>query len=130
YLTVTGLSAENGDDGAVGRGNRVNGLITPSRPMTLEAAAGKNPVTHIGKIYSLFSFDLSKKIYDKFGLKNQLTMLGRIGDDIRDPLSLSVLTDRRVDGNEKTALIAFISDNLASLPEITDRILKGELSVC
>jgi S-adenosylmethionine synthetase len=130
YLTVTGLSAENGDDGAVGRGNRVNGLITPSRPMTLEAAAGKNPVTHIGKIYSLVSFDLSKKIYDKFGLKNQLTMLGRIGDDIRDPLSLSVLTDRRVDGNEKTALIAFISDNLASLPEITDRILKGELSVC
>ena len=60
YLTVTGLSAESGDDGAVGRGNRVNGLITPNRAMTLEAAAGKNPVNHIGKIYSLFSFDVSK----------------------------------------------------------------------
>ena len=45
YLTVTGLSAECGDDGQVGRGNRVNGLITPDRPMSLEAAAGKNPVT-------------------------------------------------------------------------------------
>ncbi len=130
YLTVTGLSAENGDDGAVGRGNRVNGLITPGRPMTLEAAAGKNPVTHIGKIYSLFSFDLSKRIYDKFGLKNQLTMLGRIGDDIRDPLSLSVWTDKKVYGNEKTELLEFINDNLASLPEITDRILKEELNVC
>jgi S-adenosylmethionine synthetase len=43
YLTVTGTSAEQGDDGQVGRGNRVNGLITPYRPMTLEAAAGKNP---------------------------------------------------------------------------------------
>ncbi|HEY5898896.1 MAG TPA: methionine adenosyltransferase, partial [Burkholderiales bacterium] len=40
YLTVSGLSAEMGDDGQVGRGNRVNGLITPGRPMSLEAAAG------------------------------------------------------------------------------------------
>jgi S-adenosylmethionine synthetase len=50
YLTVTGTSAEAGDDGQVGRGNRVNGLITPCRPMCLEAAASKNPVSHVGKI--------------------------------------------------------------------------------
>ena len=50
YLTVTGTSAEAGDDGQVGRRNRVNGLIMPGRPMSLEAAAGKNPVTHVGKI--------------------------------------------------------------------------------
>ena len=54
YLTVTGTSAEGGDDGQVGRGNRVNGLITPYRPMSLEAAAGKNPVTHVGKLYNLW----------------------------------------------------------------------------
>ena len=53
YLTVTGTSAEAGDDGQVGRGNRVNGLITPGRPMSLEAATGKNPVTHVGKIYNV-----------------------------------------------------------------------------
>ncbi|MEM3948883.1 MAG: methionine adenosyltransferase, partial [Zestosphaera sp.] len=39
YLTVTGTSAEHGDDGMTGRGNRVNGLITPMRPMSLEATA-------------------------------------------------------------------------------------------
>jgi S-adenosylmethionine synthetase len=55
YLTVTGFSAEAGDDGEVGRGNRVNGLITPYRPMSLEAAAGKNPVTHTGKLYNLLA---------------------------------------------------------------------------
>jgi len=43
YLTVTGTSAEAGDDGQVGRGNRANGLITPCRPMSLEAVAGKIP---------------------------------------------------------------------------------------
>ena len=53
YLTVTGTSAEAGDDGQVGRGNRVGGLITPGRPMTLEAAAGKNPVSHVGKLYNV-----------------------------------------------------------------------------
>lgn len=32
YLTLTGTSAEMGDDGSVGRGNRASGLITPCRP--------------------------------------------------------------------------------------------------
>jgi len=43
YLTVLGTSAESGDGGEVGRGNRVSGLISLNRPMTLEAAAGKKP---------------------------------------------------------------------------------------
>lgn len=59
YLTVTGLSAESGDDGQVGRGNRMNGLITPYRPMSLEALAGKNPVTHVGKLYNVLSHRLA-----------------------------------------------------------------------
>lgn len=53
YLTVTGTSAEAGDDGGAGRGNRANGLITPCRPMTMESLAGKNPITHVGKLYNL-----------------------------------------------------------------------------
>lgn len=51
-LLVTGTSAEVGDDGQVGRGNRVNGIITPGRPVSLEAAVGRNPVSHVGKIYN------------------------------------------------------------------------------
>jgi S-adenosylmethionine synthetase len=59
YLTVTGTSAEGGDDGQVGRGNRVNGLITPYRPMSTEAAAGKNPVSHVGKLYNILAHRLA-----------------------------------------------------------------------
>jgi S-adenosylmethionine synthetase len=62
YLTVTGTSAEAGDDGQVGRGNRVNGLITPLRPMSLEAAAGKNPVSHVGKIYNVMASRVAEAI--------------------------------------------------------------------
>jgi S-adenosylmethionine synthetase len=62
YITLTGTSAEMGDDGSVGRGNRVNGIITPMRSMTLEAAAGKNPVNHVGKIYSVLATEMAESI--------------------------------------------------------------------
>ncbi|MEQ1613776.1 MAG: methionine adenosyltransferase [Hyphomicrobiaceae bacterium] len=62
FLTVNGTSAESGDDGQTGRGNRANGLITPCRPMTLEAMAGKNPVTHVGKLYNAAASRLAAAI--------------------------------------------------------------------
>jgi S-adenosylmethionine synthetase len=62
YLTVTGLSAEMGDDGQTGRGNRVSGLITPGRAMSLEAAAGKNPLSHVGKIYNVLAHRIAGDI--------------------------------------------------------------------
>jgi S-adenosylmethionine synthetase len=62
YLTMTGTSAECGDDGSVGRGNRVTGLITPFRTASLEAAAGKNPISHVGKIYNVLAFVAAQEI--------------------------------------------------------------------
>jgi S-adenosylmethionine synthetase len=62
YLTVTGTSAEAGDDGQTGRGNRVGGLITPYRPMTLEAAAGKNVVNHVGKSYNIVAHQIAREL--------------------------------------------------------------------
>lgn len=64
YTTVTGTSAEDADCGEVGRGNRVNGIIPLNRPVSSEAAAGKNPpVSHIGKIYNLLSHRIAAEIY-------------------------------------------------------------------
>src|SRR3989338_5119768 len=65
YLTVTGTSAEMGDDGSTGRGNRVNGLITPCRPMSLEAASGKNPITHVGKLYNIAAHRSAQALVDE-----------------------------------------------------------------
>jgi S-adenosylmethionine synthetase len=42
YLTPFGTSLGKGDCGAVGRGNRYNGVIEPLRPASGEAPAGKN----------------------------------------------------------------------------------------
>lgn len=87
YLTVTGLSAESGDDGQVGRGNRVNGLITPYRPMSLEAAAGKNSVTHVGKLYNVVANRIAQAVADEIlGVDEAYCyLLSRIGDPISRP---------------------------------------------
>ena len=61
---MTGTSAESGDDGGTGRGNRANGLITPNRPMTMESLAGKNPVTHVGKLYNLLASLISADLVE------------------------------------------------------------------
>lgn len=87
YLTVTGLSAEAGDDGQVGRGNRVNGLITPYRPMSLEAAAGKNPVTHVGKLYNLLANRIARALVAEVsGVREAYCYLvSRIGRPVTEP---------------------------------------------
>ena len=86
YLTVTGTSAEGADDGQVGRGNRGNGLITPYRPMSLEAIAGKNPVNHVGKIYNFFAPDLARAIVEQgFAEAAQVWIVSQIGKPIDEP---------------------------------------------
>jgi S-adenosylmethionine synthetase len=92
YLTVTGTSAEAGDDGQVGRGNRANGLITPYRPMSLEAVAGKNPVSHVGKIYSIMSQLMAERIVQTFPEVKQtyVYMVSSINEPITEPQAVNV----------------------------------------
>jgi S-adenosylmethionine synthetase len=92
YLTKSGLSCEAGDDGAVGRGNRVNGLITPFRFMSLEAAAGKNPVNHVGKIYNIVSKKIAEDIVANYpSIKEcNVALVSQIGRPIDDPRSASI----------------------------------------
>jgi len=94
YLTVTGTSAEMGDDANTGRGNRVNGLITPNRFMSLEAVAGKNPINHVGKIYNVLAFEISKKIYlelSDYIEEVYVRILSRIGYEITNPQIVNVM---------------------------------------
>ncbi len=96
YLTVTGCSMEAGDDGSVGRGNRANGLITPCRPMSLEASAGKNPVNHVGKIYNILGNLIANDVVKETGgnIKEiHVRILSQIGKPVDQPqiASLQIL---------------------------------------
>lgn len=87
YLTVTGTSAESGDDGEVGRGNRVNGLIAPYRPMNMEAAAGKNPVTHVGKLYNIVAQRIAVALVQELDEVREAYcyLVSQIGSPINEP---------------------------------------------
>ncbi|MFP3402979.1 MAG: methionine adenosyltransferase [Acidilobus sp.] len=135
YITVTGTSAEHGDDGATGRGNRVNGLITPMRPMSLEAAAGKNPVNHIGKIYNVVATELAQLIYTKVPNVREVyvRLLGQIGRPIDDPLiaDVSLLMERgvSVSSNVKAEITSLVDEYLSKLPQLTERFLVGAVQL-
>lgn len=118
YLTVTGTSAEAGDDGQVGRGNRGNGLIAPYRPMTLEAISGKNPVSHTGKIYDLAARRIAQQVATQVdGVEEAYCYLvSRIGHSIAEPAAAEVQVRMAVGGRLEDVS-----------PEIT-RIVQSELA--
>jgi S-adenosylmethionine synthetase len=131
YLTVTGTSAEQGDDGNTGRGNRVNGLITPCRPMSLEATAGKNPVSHVGKIYNV----LAKKIANRVNgeVKGVREVYVKILAQIGQPLDKPAVTDIELllhpgasMAGIKREAEAIAEDEVSRSVELTELILSGE----
>jgi S-adenosylmethionine synthetase len=133
YLTRTGTSAEQGDDGSVGRGNRANGLITPNRPMSMEATSGKNPVNHIGKIYNLLSTEVAKSVVEEVdGIRQlQVRLLSQIGSPIDQPhvADAELVTEDGViieDIDEEVR--EAIDEELANVTNVTRRVIDGELS--
>ncbi len=133
YLTVTGTSAEQGDDGSVGRGNRANGLITPNRSMSMEATSGKNPVNHIGKIYNLLSTEIAEEVVSEVdGIRDlRVRLLSQIGRPIDNPhvADIHIVTDDGVTLSDvEDDVEAIVDRELADVTEITRRVIDGELT--
>jgi S-adenosylmethionine synthetase len=134
YLTVTGTSAEAGDDGQVGRGNRVNGLITPCRPMSLEAAAGKNPMTHVGKIYNVLAREIAETLVTAAPeiAAAHCLMVSRIGSPIASPaiVQTKIATRHGLQVDKfKRQIEDVIADRLARIPKLIDDFVAGTIDV-
>ncbi|MFB6236169.1 MAG: methionine adenosyltransferase [Halopenitus sp.] len=133
YLTVTGTSAEQGDDGSVGRGNRANGLITPNRPMSMEATSGKNPVNHIGKIYNLLSTEVAKSVTAEVdGIRDlQVRLLSQIGRPIDEPhvADAQIVPEEDVDlADIEDEVVEIFDEELANVTDVTRRVIEGDVS--
>lgn len=134
YLTVLGTSAEGGDCGQVGRGNRVNGVIAFNRPSTTEAAAGKNPVSHVGKIYNLLSHEIADHIYREVqGIREvTLWLCSQIGRPIDQPMmaAAQLVLEPEVELEDVHHSVATVVDReLAGIHSFTQRLAQGELAV-
>lgn len=131
YLTVTGSSLEAGDDGQVGRGNRLSGLITPGRPMSLEASAGKNPVTHVGKLYNVVAAQVAERLAGRDGIVEASCLLvSRIGRPVREPWFAQVRLRSEGGGvapEHARAAREELDRALDALPALTDALVEGTI---
>ncbi len=132
YLTLTGTSAEQGDDGAVGRGNRISGLITPFRASSLEAAAGKNAISHVGKLYNVLALEAAKAIVEQVeGVRQaQVFLLSQIGRPLDRPFVAAAEvqpTRHKIDADTIGEVKAVIVDCLGQVDKIREKIIQGEV---
>jgi len=132
YLTVTGTSAESGDCGQVGRGNRVNGLIPLLRPAGSEAAAGKNPVSHVGKIYNTLSNHVASQIYKNIdGIEEvYVWMVTKIGRLINKPMVSVHIALKKCKKLPEKKIENEIKYELDHIQDFCMKLAKGKIQVC
>ena len=134
YLTLTGTSAEMGDDGAVGRGNRVNGVIAPFRSTSLEAACGKNPISHVGKVYNVLALLAAQDIIERVPTVRAVTVhvLSQIGAPLDQPLVATALvhaTNGRLTPSIQADVQSVLDEHLADVNSLRTHILNRELTL-
>lgn len=135
YLTVLGTSAECGDGGQVGRGNRVNGLISLNRLMGTEAAAGKNAVSHVGKIYNVLARQMAERVHAEIeGIQEvNVWLCSQIGRALDDPWLLSaqlILASGARLADVEPKVRETLNRELHELPEFVKRLIRGEIPIC
>ena len=135
YLTVLGTSAEAGDSGQVGRGNRTNGVTSLNRPYCSEAAAGKNPVSHVGKIYNTLTHKIASDVYNKVsGLEEvYIWLLSQIGKPIDEPAVAAaqvVLKEKSSFESVKEDIKELVDQELANIDKFCADLAQGKIQIC
>jgi S-adenosylmethionine synthetase len=135
FLTVLGTCADGADSGQVGRGNKVNGVISLNRPIGTEAAAGKNPVSHVGKIYNALTHQIARKICANVPevAETCVWLLSQIGMPIDQPaiaaaqvvMNEDSILDKRIQGRINEVIDA----ELANIEDFCEKLTYGKISV-
>lgn len=90
YLLGSGSCLEFGEEGFVGRGNTPAGYIPLHRPKSAEAAFGKNPAYHAGKVYTIHAGQIARAIFEATGAPATITIVSRHSDPLRQPSFVDV----------------------------------------
>jgi S-adenosylmethionine synthetase len=133
YLTVLGISADGADSGQVGRGNMASRVISPSRPAGSEATAGKNPVSHIGKIYNALSFKIANEIHAKVSGLDEVCvwMYNVIGSPVNEPRAVIVQPTiaGQLQNAEKNQINEIVEKNLQNIQEFCNELISGKYPI-
>ena len=135
YLSLTGTSAEDADSGQVGRGNRVSGVIAFHRPAGAEAAAGKNPVSHVGKIYNVLAHCLAQDIVTAIAEVEAVSvwLVSRIGQPIDHPALVQVQitsSANHLSSSTRDAVETFIRARFEHIADFCEALAQGRHRIC
>lgn len=135
FMTVLGTSADSGDSGQVGRGNRVNGLISLNRPFCSEAAAGKNPVSHVGKIYNVLTHRIAEQVIEKVPEVQEayIWLLSKIGVTIDHPAIAAaqvIMKGGNSIGRVREEIKSVLDYELENIEEFCMELAHGKIPVC
>ena len=121
------------DSGQVGRGNMANRVISLSRPAGAEATAGKNPVSHIGKIYNAMSFRIAKQIHNNIpDIEVLVWMYNVIGKPVNEPQAIVVqpISENKLDASKiKGQVNEIIEKNLDKMNEFCMDLALGKIEI-
>ena len=110
-------------------------MICLNRPVSNEAAAGKNPVSHVGKIYNLLSYEIADRIYETVEEVEEVYvwLVSQIGRPISQPCLASANVRLKSDVllNDVEAEIQEVFQNqLDDIAGFCDRLTGGNTIVC
>jgi S-adenosylmethionine synthetase len=127
YMLGLGSCVECGEEGLVGRGNAISGVISSHRVHTQESWAGKNPVYHTGRVLSYLTAKLARSLGDGLQVKCTVSTLTRCGDSLVPPRVLQIATDKGVSRKEVERIIEkdflecnYVEEILAMRPWMTE----------
>jgi S-adenosylmethionine synthetase len=99
--------------------------------MSMEATAGKNPVSHVGKLYNVLAFRMAERIYNGTDAFEEVyvKILSQIGRRIDQPLSVTVnyVPARPVRSGDVEEVRTVVEEELSRITELTRLILEGKV---
>ena len=113
----------------------MNGIIPLNRPTCSEAAAGKNPVSHVGKIYNLLTYHMANRIQtEAAGVREvYVWLLSEIGRPVNEPkiASVQMILEPGTALKDVSGKVEdLISAELWNIDKFTSDLARGKFSVC
>jgi S-adenosylmethionine synthetase len=106
-----------------------------NRPFCSEAAAGKNPVSHVGKIYNFLTFRIAQKVCDQVKDIEEvyIWLLSKIGAPIDHPTIAAaqvVMKDDDNIGKTKQRINEVLDKELENIQEFCMELAEGKIAPC
>jgi S-adenosylmethionine synthetase len=110
-------------------------VIAFHRPCSLEAAAGKNPVGHVGKIYNALAQQVAERVHAEVpGLEEvRATLVSRIGSPLREPWIASlelVPAPGAAPPDLEAAARSVLERELDAVGSLVEDLVAGRRPVC